>query len=171
MKKANSLNSYLLEKCVIGNGIINGIINAVIFYFMEKGHPDEIFNTSDIVIDLAITSFILGIILVLIVLPLTKKDVESGKLSLVHEENKIANFVPDNTKKAAFVVGLVDMVIITVISFLSVVLFKLAPLTVTGMMIFKGIMCAIAGMIAGYMCIAKVVYQKDNSANNDTKIA
>ncbi len=35
MKKAK-LNSYLLEKCIIGNGIINGILNAIIFYFMEK---------------------------------------------------------------------------------------------------------------------------------------
>ena len=46
MKEAK-LNSYFLEKCIIGNGIINGILNAIIFYFMEKKHPDAIFATGE----------------------------------------------------------------------------------------------------------------------------
>lgn len=42
MTKAKKFNNYLLEKCLIGNGIINGILNAIIFYTLEKGTPGEL---------------------------------------------------------------------------------------------------------------------------------
>ena len=34
-RSAKPFNSYLLNKCIVGYGIINGIINAVIFYLMH----------------------------------------------------------------------------------------------------------------------------------------
>ena len=34
MTKLNNFNQYVLKKCLIGDGMINGIINAIIFYFL-----------------------------------------------------------------------------------------------------------------------------------------
>lgn len=160
MSKTNNFNKYLLEKCVIGNGIINGIINAIIFYMLEKGHPDKIFHAQDIVTDLAATSLILGILLALIVFPLTQKDVTSGKLTMQEGTNKIASLLPNKKFLTVLSIGLVTMVLTTIITFAVVNLFSLSPLTVKTMGIFKGVMCTIAGIIAGYMTIVKTIYSQ-----------
>lgn len=157
MKKAHSFKSYLLEKCLIGNGIINGIINAIVFYAMYKSHPNATFMTVDIVTDLAATSLILGIILSLIVLPLTTKDVNNGKIARQEGSNKVSAFLPNNKYLSILVVGIITMVIITVLTWFVVMIFNLSPLTVKTMGIFKGVMCTIAGMIAGYLTIMKAV--------------
>ena len=94
MTKVNNFNKYLLEKCLIGNGIINGIINALIFFAMHKSEPNTTFMTTDIVIDLSATSLILGFLLALIVLPLTAKDLNAGKITRQEGANKIVGFLP-----------------------------------------------------------------------------
>lgn len=157
MTKVHNFNKYLLEKCLIGNGIINGIINAIVFYAMHKSQPNATFMTADIVTDLAATSLILGIILSLIVLPLTAKDVNSGKITRQDGANKIVGFLPNNKFLLTLVIGIVTMVIITVLTWFVVMIFNLSPLTVKTMGIFKGVMCTIAGMIAGYLTIMKAV--------------
>lgn len=157
MTKVHNFNKYLLEKCLIGNGIINGIINAMVFYAMHKSEPNATFMTTDIVIDLAATSLILGFLLALIVLPLTAKDLNSGKITRQESANKIVGFLPKNKYASALVIGLVTMVIIAPITWIAVMILNLSPLTVKSMGIFKGIMCAVAGMIAGCMTILKAV--------------
>ncbi|WP_297134032.1 hypothetical protein [Terrisporobacter sp.] len=157
MTKVHNFNKYLLEKCLIGNGIINGIINAIVFYALHKSEPDAIFMTTDIVIDLAATSLILGFILSLIVLPLTNKDVNSGKITKQEVTNKIVGFLPKNKWTLALAVGAVTMVVITIVTWALVMILSLSPLTVKTMGIFKGIMCSIAGMVAGYLTIMKAV--------------
>lgn len=157
MTKVHNFNKYLLEKCLIGNGIINGIINALVFYAMHKSDPDAIFMTGDIVTDLAATSLILGFLLALIVFPLTAKDLSTGKITRQEGANKIVGFLPKNKYASALVIGIITMVIIVPITWVAVTILGLSPLTVKTMGIFKGIMCAIAGMIAGYMTIMKAV--------------
>lgn len=169
MTKSNNFNKYLITKCLIGNGVINGIFNAIIFYLMEKGHPDKIFMTQDIVIDLGITSLLLGLLLTLIVYPMTVKDVKSGHLEKQEGTNKIANFLPKNKNLAAVVIGLITTAIIVPLTWVIVTVLNLAPLTVTTMGIFKGIMCAIAGTIAGYMTIVKVAYATEVSSDASNK--
>ena len=75
----NNFKSYLLSKCLIGYGLVNGIINAIIFYFMERGHLDKVFEAKDIISDFAFTTFLLGSLLALIVIPMIAKDMEKGK--------------------------------------------------------------------------------------------
>ena len=155
MTKVHNFNKYLLEKCLIGNGIINGIINALIFFAMHKSEPNTTFMTTDIVIDLSATSLILGFLLALIVFPLTAKDLNAGKIQ--EGANKIVGFLPKNKYASALVIGLVTMVIIAPITWALVMVLNLSPMTVKSMGIFKGIMCAVAGMIAGFMTILKAV--------------
>lgn len=160
MTKAKKFNNYLLEKCLIGNGIINGILNAIIFYTLEKGTPDKIFHTQDVVMDFAFTGFLLGFLLPLIVFPLTQKDITSGKFTLPEGTNKIANLLPNKKILSALVIGVIAMVLMVSIAFVCVSLLGLTPLTVKAMGIFKGIMCAIAGATAGYLTITKTAYSE-----------
>lgn len=157
MTKVQNFKKYLLEKCLIGNGIINGIINALIFYAMHKSEPNTTFATTDIVIDLSETSLILGFLLALIVFPLTAKDLNSGKINKQESTNKIVGFLPKNKYASALVIGIITMFIIAPITWALVVILNLSPRTVKSMTIFKGIMCAIAGMIAGFITILKAV--------------
>ena len=153
MTKVHNFNKYLLEKCLIGNGIINGIINALIFFAMHKSEPNTTFMTTDIVIDLSATSLILA----LIVFPLTAKDLNAGKITRQEGANKIVGFLPKNKYASALVIGIITMVIIAPITWALVMVLNLSPMTVKSMGIFKGIMCAVAGMIAGFMTILKAV--------------
>lgn len=157
MTKVHNFNKYLLEKCLIGNGIINGIINALVFFAMHKSEPNTTFMTTDIVIDLSATSLILGFLLALIVFPLTAKDLNAGKITRQEGANKIVGFLPKNKYASALVIGIITMVIIAPITWALVMVLNLSPMTVKSMGIFKGIMCAVAGMIAGFMTILKAV--------------
>ena len=101
-KAPKSFKSYALNKCLIGYGVVNGIINAAIFAGINAGAPDAMFGMHDIVHDLAFTGLLLGMLLfACVLLPL--------------------------------------------------------PLTVTGLMLLKGLVCACAGAVAGYITICYVV--------------
>ncbi|MGN1031850.1 MAG: hypothetical protein ACI4PU_00170 [Intestinibacter sp.] len=156
----NNFKSYLLSKCLIGYGLVNGIINAIIFYFMERGHLGKLFEARDIITDFAFTTFSLGAILALIVIPLIAKDMEKGKFKADNRTHKIEKYLPEHILLIALVVGLIACFISVALSAIVVYLFKASPLNITQMMIFKGIICSIAGAISGYLCIIKVAYRK-----------
>lgn len=41
--ETKEFKSYLANKCIIGYGIINGIVNAAIFFGMNASNPDVTF--------------------------------------------------------------------------------------------------------------------------------
>ena len=57
-KAPKSFKSYALNKCLIGYGVVNGIINAAIFAGINAGAPDAMFGMHDIVHDLAFTGLV-----------------------------------------------------------------------------------------------------------------
>ncbi|MEG0823888.1 MAG: hypothetical protein RSG07_05230 [Erysipelotrichaceae bacterium] len=165
MKKQVSLKTYLLEKCLIGYGIINGIINAGIFYAMEAKHPDAMFAYPDAVIDISITTLLLGMILMYCALPLTLKDMNAGKFEVPKNAvNKIVAKLPKKKFLAALVIGLMTMAVAGGISALIAMVLPL-PLTVKQMGIFKGVACSIGGGIAGYLTINKAISDKQEVVN------
>ena len=49
MKKTHrplTMKRYILSKCIIGNGMINGAINAGIFYLLNMKHEGAFFSSS-----------------------------------------------------------------------------------------------------------------------------
>ena len=137
-RSAKPFNSYLLNKCIVGYGIINGIINAVIFYLMHLSEPELLFSEADIFHDFALTGVLLGILLFVIVVPLTRMDLRKGVFS-----------------------GLLVASVAATVSLMGVGAFACVllplPLTVTGLMLLKGLVCACAGAVAGYITICYVV--------------
>lgn len=155
MKKQMSMKAYLLEKCLIGYGIINGIINGGIFYALEGKHVDATFGLIDILADFGITALLLGMILFYCAAPLTLQDVNKGKFKVEKYDNKIVSMLPQKKFLTALYIGLITMVItVALVSVISIAL--TLPLNVKMMTLYKGVACTIAGAIAGYLTINKV---------------
>ncbi len=93
-RSAKPFNSYLLNKCIVGYGIINGIINAVIFYLMHLSEPELLFSEADIFHDFALTGVLLGILLFVIVVPLTRMDLRKafspGRMSPISAARRLS---------------------------------------------------------------------------------
>ena len=157
-RPAKPFNSYLLNKCIVGYGIINGIINAVIFYLMHLPEPELLFSEADIFHDFALTGVLLGILLFVIVVPLTRMDLRKGVFSGPNVANLggAASLVPASYAPALLVATVAATVSLMGVGAFACVLLPL-PLTVTGLMLLKGLVCACAGAVAGYITICYVV--------------
>lgn len=55
MAAAKDYQSYLKNKCIVGYGIVNGIVNALIFMGMHAGDADITFAAGKVVEEIALT--------------------------------------------------------------------------------------------------------------------
>ena len=158
-RSAKPFNSYLLNKCIVGYGIINGIINAVIFYLMHLSEPELLFSEADVFHDFALTGVLLGISAVrhrgaAHAAWICAKGVFSGPN--VANLGGAASLVPASYAPALLVATVAATVSLMGVGAFACVLLPL-PLTVTGLMLLKGLVCACAGAVAGYITICYVV--------------
>lgn len=157
-RPAKPFVSYLLNKCIIGYGIVNGIINAIVFYLMHRGDPDAVFGEAAIFHDFALTGALLGILLFVIVVPLTRADVRKGAFALPRVANLggAASLVPASYAPALLVTTVAATVTIMGVGAFACVLLPM-PLPMVGLMVLKGFCCACAGAAAGYCTVCYVV--------------
>ena len=144
--------SYLANKCLVGYGLFNGIINGAIAYAMHMGTPDKTYGLGDVLPDFALTGILLGIILMACVIPLTRSDARKGTVDLASADAKSMLPMPTNVVAAAAVVGLGAAVVMTGIGALASLVLPM-PVGLVGFTIFKGVMCAVGGATAGYLSI------------------
>lgn len=156
-RSAKPFNSYLLNKCIVGYGIINGIINAVIFYLMHLSEPELLFSEADIFHDFALTGVLLGILLFVIVVPLTRMDLRKGVFSLPGAAGGAFPLVSSSYAVSILGVGALAAVVMTGAGALLSLALPAAGATVTGMMFLKGLVCALGGAVAGWFTISFVV--------------
>lgn len=78
--KKHSYHGFMLEEMLIGSGIINGIINAIIFYLINMSKTT--ITLQGFVGDLAFTMVILSLLLGLLEPVLVKPKIKSGKAPL-----------------------------------------------------------------------------------------
>ena len=148
-KAPKSFKSYALNKCLIGYGVVNGIINAAIFAGINAGAPDAMFGMHDIVHDLAFTGLLLGMLLFACVVPLTRMDLRKGVFSLPGAAGGAFPLV-----SSSYAVSILGM---TGAGALLSLALPAAGATVTGMMFLKGLVCALGGAVAGWFTISFVV--------------
>lgn len=156
-RPAKPFNSYLLNKCIIGYGVINGIINAVIFYLLHMGEPEALLGHADIFHDFALTGVLLGLLLFVIVVPLTRMDLRKNVFKLPAGGAGAFPLVSGSYAVSILVVGALACVFMTGIGALLSLALPAGGATVTGMMILKGLVCACGGAVAGYFTISFVV--------------
>ena len=141
MAAAKDYQSYLKNKCIVGYGIINGVVNALIFMGMHAGDVSITFAAGKVVEEIALTGA-----------PLTKMDFNKGVYLGNSEGYGWLAKLPKKAIPLSAVVGVIALAVATPLAWLCSFVLPL-PLSRIGMMIFKGVMCAIAGCVSGYIVI------------------
>lgn len=162
-KAPKDYKSYLKNKCIVGYGIVNGVINALIFRGLNAGNPDALFGQAKIIEEMALTGVLLGLILTWCVVPLTKMDLKKGVYQRIDAAEAdgasgsygFAQRLPRHAVPLSFAVGGVALAVVVILSGLFTLAAPL-PLTRTGMMLLKGVMCAVTGGVSGYCVIGRV---------------
>lgn len=149
--KTLSYDKYVKSKCIIGYGIVNGLINALIFFFINRGTPA--FNQQAILMDIAITSVAIGLILTWIVIPLTKSDLKKGAFEK-SENLGLGAKLPANWLLLSLIVAVICLVVGIVLAFIVTLIIPMVPFVAE--MIIKAVICAIVGYVAGYFVIGSV---------------
>ncbi len=152
-----SFKSYALNKCLIGYGVVNGIINAAIFAAINAGAPDAMFGMHDIVHDIAFTGLLLGMLLFACVVPLTRMDLRHGRFSLPTPGQGTFALMPGSYVGSLFATGAIALVAMTGLSSVASLFLPAAGISVTAMMLLKGVLCALGGAIAGWCTLSFVV--------------
>lgn len=145
-------SSYALRKCLIGFGAVNGVLNAVIFWFMHSGDMTVQFDFVGIVADLAITGLILGAILFACAVPLTKRDMRAGAFVSPETFGGVAGVVPRSYGVAMLVVAVVAGTFMGLLGIVAASALS-APISAATMMALKGCACAFGGAAAGYLSL------------------
>lgn len=147
--------SYALSKCIVGYGIINGIINAAIFAAMHGDASNALFSFKAVAHDMALTGALLGMLLFVIVVPLTKADFRKGRFSGPGETGQLAP-LPRSFALATVAMGVIGLVAAVGVAEALCLMLPL-PLDVSEMMLLKGTCCAMVGCLSGYFTISWVV--------------
>ncbi len=152
-----SFTSYALNKCLIGYGVVNGIINAAIFAGLHAAAEGATFDMAAVVSDLSFTGLLLGMLLFACVVPLTRMDLRKNVFKLPVGGAGAFPLVSGSYAVSILVVGALACVFMTGIGALLSLALPAGGATVTGMMILKGLVCACGGAVAGYFTISFVV--------------
>lgn len=151
--------AYVSNKCIIGYGLINGIVNAGVFAAMHAGDTAVTFGLADIAMDLALTGLILGMLLFAIVVPLTRGDLKAGRFARPEALPAAARILPRPYAGSLFVLGIVAAVAAVAVGMVLALVVGVVvplPLPFALMMVLKGCVCALVGALSGYLTIVYV---------------
>ncbi len=150
--------AYIKNKTYIGYGLINGIINAMIFYFVHRSVMGQMTTFHDATVDMLINSVALGMILTWCVVPLTKADIKKGTFE-ANMHFTSAQKLPLNAFVLSIVLGIVCGLVGTAISAL---LFYICQSFLTNWLHFavKLLVCSVVGGLCGFTVIETVVAHK-----------
>lgn len=152
-----SFTSYALNKCLIGYGVVNGIINAAIFAGLHAAAEGATFDMGAVVSDLSFTGLLLGMLLFACVVPLTRMDLRHGRFSLPTPGQGTFALMPGSYVGSLFATGAIALVAMTGLSAVASLFLPAAGISVTAMMLLKGVLCALGGAIAGWCTLSFVV--------------
>ena len=122
-----------------------------------RSEPELLFSEADIFHDFALTGVLLGILLFVIVVPLTRMDLRKGVFSLPGAAGGAFPLVSSSYAVSILGVGALAAVVMTGAGALLSLALPAAGATVTGMMFLKGLVCALGGAVAGWFTISFVV--------------
>lgn len=148
-KKVVNWKKYLMEKAIVGNGIVNGIVNGYIFYLLNKSATE--FTGTEFIFDIALTSVLLGALLFYIVIPLTKKDIVKKDIDTSSNNGHIAALLGTKRGVVACKVSAVTFFVTMACLAINLAIFDCGVMSLTSAMISKGILCSIAGGVASYL--------------------
>ncbi len=144
--------AYMRHKCLIGYGVINGIINAVIFYLLHNADAGAVFTLADAAHDVAFTGLLLGPLLFACVVPLTKMDRGHGAFKADEGDALLCCPMPRSYGVSMLLIALVCAVAMTGACTLAMQL--TGTLGLGAMTLLKGVLCAFGGAVSGYLTLS-----------------
>ena len=151
--------AHLQHEVLVG-GISNTVFNGLIAWLMLRGGPGMAWSGEhSFVVDVMATALLLPFIVALIVIPLQRGKLNSGKLQPINlgpasAAQGLADRFPAGAFKSALCFGLVGLLIIAPLTLLGIYLTGIEAFTANGYAIFKGIW---AGLMAAVLVIPMVL--------------
>jgi hypothetical protein len=150
-----------IKKEITVNGLSNTLFNGVIAWLLLRGgSPLGWSGQSSFVIDVIATAFILPFIVALIVIPLQRRKVSSGKihrLGLDHRSwlQRLIGRLPGSLFVAAVLSGLAGMLIFAPAALLPFHLLGVEQIAPLDYSVFKGVW---AGVMAAVMAVPMILF-------------
>ncbi|MEG1447723.1 MAG: hypothetical protein RR048_00350 [Oscillospiraceae bacterium] len=164
--KPPALKKFLVEKCFIGFGIINGIINGAIFYFINKNNSKAL-SFFEIGMDFLITAIILSFVVAFIAQANAKSFIKKSgfpEISYNKEDHLFIRFFPKNSFMKALVIAILCGIIFAPL-FCGVGVMINIPTTLYPVMILKGVACSFIGGFTGYFAILSQILEEKPQGN------
>ncbi len=157
-KHPATLNGFITHSCTISYGIINAIVNAIIFYLLNMKHNE--FTATSIFIDLAITSFILSAIVAFFAFMAVKGSARQGSpfvAPVSKQEHLLFRNFPRNKFLAGLLISIINTILVPAFFVGLPAGLNLLPLNLISATLLKGIACGTAGALTGYFAIMTAV--------------
>jgi hypothetical protein len=151
--------SHLVHEAVVG-GVSNTVFNGLIAWLMLKSGPPMVWSGAhSFAVDIAATALLLPLIVALIVIPLQRKKLRSGKLQPIDlgpgsPVQALANRFPSSTPWSALMFGLLGLLVIAPLTLLGFYLLGVQQVEPLHYALFKGVW---AGLMAAVLVVPMVL--------------
>ena len=151
--------SHLVHEALVG-GVSNTVFNGLIAWLMLKGGPPMVWSGAhSFAVDIAATALLLPLIVALIVIPLQRRKLRTGKLQSIDlgpgsAVQALADRFPASTGWSALLFGLLGLAVIAPITLLGFYLLGVQQVEPLHYALFKGVW---AGLMAGVLVIPMVL--------------
>lgn len=152
--------SFMLKEMIISSGVINGILNGLIYYFTTKEEV-ALFAFG---INVMLTMVILTVIILPIYPALAKmklKNTPDLRIPYTQEKHMIAAKLPTNKFARGFIIVLICTLVCTPFSVGIAGCFGMTALTRIQGAIIKGIACGLCSVIAYYFAVIFVFFSRE----------
>ncbi len=158
MNTKKKFQKYLLKQSMIGLGLANGILTAIVFYFKMRNCFTQ-YSHIDLVRELAVTSVVIGVSVALIGKLFTKRDLAKGKITLFEEPNWISKMLSDNAVMQVVIITSITFLMSIILGVLTVILQGTMMLQFKVFLIDSIVICTILSAVAAALSIDKTVHR------------
>ena len=156
-----------ITKESIVNSICNGVLNGFITWLIIKSRGMQTIwgGEHNFSVDMAVTAFLILLIVSLIIIPINKGKVRKGKVPSVQWDqrqglHRILCKFPRSLLLTSLIFGFIGIVIIVPLTLLPLYALGITHMTASSYSIFKGVW---AGIFAGVMVWPIILYALGNS--------
>lgn len=160
-----SLQGFIIHSCLISYGLINAIINAIIFFLINRKHGE--FTASILYVDLAVTTFILSVIVAFFAFMAVKGAAKKGNpfvAAFGRQDHLLIKGFPKNNILAALLIGMINTILVPALFVGIAAGLNLLPMGLLAATLLKGAACGTAGALTGYLAIMSAALEMEQEA-------
>ena len=161
--KGKTFTQYIIFSCLIGYGLINGVINFLIALVRKSG---QMYSVQNAVVDMMVFVPLLTLILACCVYPLTRSAIKKRqcpKPVYRREEHAVIRFIPENNLIATVVIILLACVVCIplCVGFYAVIMYFTGDLSFWVYTPLKVVVCGVTGGFVGYLAIIHTATKRE----------